>query len=124
MKSDILDREDVKIPVDDFYNKVLQDDMISFIFTETIDFIWEKHIPVMYNFWDSMLFHTAVYKGNPMLKHIALNSKIELTDERFDRWINLWESTIDKNFQGKNADMAKQKALMIRDLMVHKIRQN
>ncbi len=81
-------------------------------------------MPLMYDFWDSMLFHTAVYKGNPMLKHIALNNKIELTDERFDRWIQLWEETIDENFQGQKADFAKEKARMIRTLMVQKIRLN
>ena len=119
---DIQHREDIKILIDAFYKKVLQDDVIGFIFKETISFVWERHIPVMYDFWDSILFHTAVYKGNPMLKHMALNDKIELTDERFDRWIFLWEGTVDENFQGEKADMAKQKALMMRTLMVHKIR--
>ena len=80
MKADILNREGIKMLVDSFYKKVLKDDIIGFIFTDTVEFIWEKHIPIMYDFWDSMLFHTAFYKGNPMLKHIALNKKIELTD--------------------------------------------
>ena len=124
MKSDILNREDIKALVDSFYKKVLKDDLIGFIFMDTIEFIWDKHIPIMYDFWDSMLFHTAVYKGNPMLKHIALNKKIELTDARFDRWIQLWEQTIDENFQGQKADLAKEKANMIRMLMTQKIRLN
>lgn len=119
---DIVNREDVQTLVDKFYKKVLEDDIIGFIFKETINFIWEKHIPVMYDFWDSMLFNTAVYKGNPMLKHIVLNTKIQLTDERFDRWILLWEKTIDENFKGEKAALAKQKALMMRELMILKMR--
>ena len=120
---DIATREDVQLLVDRFYKKVLEDDVIGFIFKKTINFIWEKHIPTMYDFWDSMLFNTAVYKGNPMLKHIVLHAKIELTDERFDRWILLWEKTIDENFKGEKATLAKQKAIMMRKLMLHKIKQ-
>jgi len=120
---DIATREDVQLLVDRFYKKVLEDDVIGFIFKKTINFIWEKHIPTMYDFWDSMLFNTAVYKGNPMVKHIVLHAKIELTDERFDRWILLWEKTIDENFKGEKATLAKQKAIMMRKLMLHKIKQ-
>ncbi len=39
MKSDIINREDVKTLVDTFYKKVLKDAIIGFIFTETIEFI-------------------------------------------------------------------------------------
>jgi hemoglobin len=120
---DIVTREDVQKLVDEFYKKVLEDDVIGFIFKKTINFIWEKHIPTMYDFWDSMLFNTAVYKGNPMVKHIVLHAKIELTYERFDRWIYLWQNTIDENFEGEKATLAKQKAIMMRKLMLHKIGQ-
>ena len=120
---DIVTREDVQKLVDEFYKKVLEDDVIGFIFKKTINFIWEKHIPTMYDFWDSMLFNTAVYKGNPMVKHIVLHAKIELTYERFDRWIYLWQNTIDENFEGEKATLAKQKAIMMRKLMLHKIKQ-
>jgi hemoglobin len=77
--TDIQKKEDFKTLVDSFYKKVLIDDVVGFIFTEIIDFIWEKHIPVIYDFWESLLFHTATYKGNPMIKHINLNHKIKLT---------------------------------------------
>jgi len=122
MNRDLKNKKDVKHLVDEFYKKVLRDENIGFIFTETVAFVWEKHIPKMYDFWDSILFDKATYKGNPMLKHMALNEKIELTDERFDRWLALWKQTIESNFKGEIADKANQKAAMIAELMKYKIK--
>ena len=120
--SDIQDKDDIKILVDAFYKKVLEDEVIGFIFTQTVKFIWEKHIPTMYDFWDSTLFHTSIYRGNPMQKHIVLNDKIELTNHRFERWLSLWESTVDENFKGKKAKEAKEKARTIGEIMKYKIK--
>ncbi len=42
---DIQDPKDIQYLVDSFYKKVLQDDVIGYIFTEVVAISWEKHIP-------------------------------------------------------------------------------
>jgi len=122
MKTDIQNRSDIEHLVNVFYQKILEDPVIGFIFNESIDFIWDEHIPKIYDFWDSVLFHTATYKGNPMLTHIALNRKTKLTEKHFERWVKLWKETIEENFQGVTANVAYEKAILMKNLMLHKIK--
>jgi len=78
----------------------------------------------MYNFWDSILFGTMNYKGNPMIKHIEMNKKENLHKEHFDQWMKLWRETIDELFVGEKANEAKKRATSIAQLMQYKINQN
>lgn len=121
--TDIANRKDIETLIDTFYKKVINDDLISVFFTETVELDWKIHIPIMYNHWESVLFGNATYKGNPMIKHIELNAKKHLEPEHFDRWLTIWRNTIQENFSGKNADEAIQKAENIAELMKYKIYQ-
>ena len=122
-KQDIASETDIKLLVDNFYTKVIADPVIGFIFNEVIKLSWEKHIPVMYTFWSSILLGTASYSGNPMLKHVELNKAIKLTQQHFDRWLQLWESTVNENFNGPKALEAITRAKNIAGLMHLKIQQ-
>ena len=124
MKKDLGNIEDIKLLIDSFYKKVIVDPTISHFFTEVVKISWEKHIPIMYSFWDTVLFGTMTYKGNPMIKHIELDKKEHLNKEHFAQWIKLWEETIDDHFSGAIAEKAKQKAESIEILMLNKIEQS
>ena len=76
----------------------------------------------MYNFWEAALLDGNSYKGNPMLKHIAIDKIQKLEEKHFNVWIAEWDATIDEHFSGKIADQAKQKASMMKDLMLFKIK--
>ena len=104
MKKDIENIEDIKLLVDSFYKKVIPDKTIGYFFTEVVKFDWEVHLPIMYSFWDSILFGTMNYKGNPMIKHIEMNKKENLHKEHFDQWMKLWGETIDELFVGEKAN--------------------
>ena len=119
----IENRTDIELLIDKFYEKVVVDDSIGFFFNDVIKLDWNKHIPVMYDFWESTLFRLAKYKGNPMLKHIELNKKAKLNPEHFKRWLELWEQTINENFHGTIAEEAILKANQIGGLMKFKIEQ-
>lgn len=124
MKKDIENIDDIKLLVDSFYKKVIPDKTIGYFFTEVVKFDWEVHLPVMYSFWDSILFGTMNYKGNPMIKHIEMNKKENLHKEHFDQWMKLWGETIDELFVGEKANEAKKRAGSIGQLMQYKINQN
>lgn len=121
MKKDIHNREDIVLLVDTFYKNVALNKQIGPVFTDVAKVDWSHHLPKMYDFWESILFGKAVYKGNPMLSHIALNEQTPLQTEAFETWKNLFFQTVNDLFAGANADLIKQKAQSIADLMHFKI---
>lgn len=120
-KQDIKNRADVKLLVDSFYKKALLDKAIGHFFTEVIQLDLEKHMPKMYDFWETTLFHTANYKGNPLQVHLDLNHKSALEKPHFDRWLGLFNETVDELFSGEIANLAKTRALSIATVMQLKI---
>ena len=120
-KKDIKSHEDVKLFVDTFYRKVEADPVIGFIFTEIAKVDWSHHLPKMYDFWESVLFGKASFKGNPMEVHFKLNKVKALGEQEFKRWKSLFVQTIDQLFEGEQADETKKKASSIADLMQYKI---
>ncbi|RDC55463.1 group III truncated hemoglobin [Pedobacter chinensis] len=121
MKNDINCREDIILLVDTFYNKVQKNNKIGPIFTEVAKVNWAHHLPKMYDFWESILFGKAIYKGNPMLTHFALNNKTPLKETEFNTWKEIFFETVDELFTGQNAEIIKQKAQSIADLMHFKL---
>jgi hemoglobin len=118
---DINSRKDIEHLVNEFYAKVLKDDKIGFFFNKIADIDWEKHFPIMYDFWETILFDTMEYKGNPMTKHIVLSKKEPMTSEHFERWLMLWNETVNEHFIGNRATEAIKRAEMIAELMKFKI---
>ena len=75
----------------------------------------------MYDFWESVIFLTNKYVGNPMGVHIQLNERVKFTREHFHRWLQLFTGTVDALFEGKKADITKEKAFSIATIMETKI---
>ena len=123
MKKDISTPTDVKLLVDSFYKKVRNDECIGYIFNDVAHVDWDDHLPKMYKFWEFALLGTATYKGNPMMKHIALNAKEPLTETHFERWVELWEATIDRFYEGEIAIKAKERGQLMKTVMLVKMNQ-
>jgi hemoglobin len=114
---DIISPEDVKLLVDSFYDKVNKDDQLAPVFNNFAKVDWEKHLPVMYQFWESLLLGSMTYKGQPFPKHAIL----PVTQQHFKRWIELFIKTVNENFTGKKAEEAKQRARNIAMVFQHKM---
>lgn len=121
MKKDIGSRKDIELLVTTFYEKVKADDTIGYIFNEVAKVNWEKHLPVMFDFWENVLFYTGAYNGNPMIAHQQLHSVSPFTKGHFKKWEALFTLTVDELFEGNNAELAKQRALSISTVMQTKI---
>jgi hemoglobin len=120
---EIQTREDVELLIDEFYKLATKDELIGYFFTEVVKLEWEKHIPVMYDFWETILLDNIKYKGNPMLKHIEMSKKESMKPEHFERWLSLWEFTVQENFNGRKAEEAISRAKQIGGLMQLKVSQ-
>ena len=123
-KKEIENRKDIELLVDTFYEKVLKDETIGYIFSEVAKIDLAKHMPLMHDFWETTLFHKAIYKGNPMKVHLDLNIKIPLNKRHFDQWLWMFNETVDELFYGEKADLAKTRALSIATVMQIKIHQS
>jgi len=121
MKPDIKSRANIITLVDLFYSKVEKDSLIGPIFTNVAQVDWKHHLPKMYDFWESILFGKATYKGNPMLVHFSLKEKTQMQAKQFDTWKTIFFETVDELFKGTNAELIKQKAQSIADLMAFKL---
>lgn len=117
-KKDIKSIEDVQLLVNKFYEKVNNDDLLSWIFNDLSKVDWRTHLPVMYDFWSSILLGTKLYKGQPFDVHLYL----PVDKRHFDRWVNLFEKTVDENFSGPIADEAKLRANTISEIFQYKIK--
>lgn len=121
---DIQNRADIELLINKFYKKVLVDDTIGYIFKDVVHLDWDVHIPIMYDFWETILLGEVKYKGNPMIKHIQLSKQETLKKEHFDQWLQLWEETIRSLFLGSKSEEAIERAQSIGALMLHKINQD
>jgi len=117
-KQDITNRKDIELLVKTFYEKVMADQVLSGMFT---DVHWDAHLPVMYDFWENVIFHTGHYSGNPMVKHQLVHQKHPLTKEHFARWLTLFGETADELFSGLNTSTIKERAQSIATIMEMKI---
>lgn len=113
-RHDISNHDDVKVLVDQFYAKVNMDSLLAPVFAH-VD--WPHHLPIMYNFWSSVLLGDRSYSGNPLAKHLNL----KIGKEHFTRWLELFTRTVDEHFSGFNAKEAKNRAQTIADLFQHKM---
>lgn len=121
MKKDIQNRADIAMLINSFYEKVRKDETIGYLFNDVAKVDWVHHLPRMYDFWESMVFQTGSFSGNPMTAHIQLHSKSPLSAAHFAQWLHLFMSTADELFEGSNTELIKQKARSIAALMEAKI---
>jgi hemoglobin len=70
---------------------------------------WKKHLPMMYDFWENIIFLTNKYSGNPMIVHTHLNKLTPLTKEHFNRWINCLHKQLMNYLKGKKHRFQKKK---------------
>jgi len=120
---DITTREDIELLMKIFYKKLLDDNSISYVFTEVARINIETHIPVITDFWESILLHKNVYHNNTMKIHMDLNVKSPLSSQLFNIWLSHFNNTLDELFNGKVAELARQRALSIATVMQIKIAQ-
>lgn len=122
--SDLQTRADINYLLEVFYSQALNDPIIGHFFTEVVQLDLAKHLPRLGDFWEKILFGTAIYKGNPMLQHLHLNALSPMEAVHFERWLSLWTTTVHTHFEGEYADAAIQRAQQIGNLMQHKIKQH
>jgi hemoglobin len=108
--ADISTRSDVEDLVRAFYAKAMTDPMIGFLFTDVAKLDLESHVPVITDFWATMLLGEKSYGGGAFAPHVSLHRKAGLRAPHFERWLWLWRGTVDELYGGPIAEEAKAHA--------------
>jgi hemoglobin len=103
---EIENEADVHELVQTFYQKVMEDELISPFF-KRLNF--EEHLPKMEFFWRFVLLDEPGYTTSVTDKHMHMRLK----EEHFKRWILLFNQTLDELFIGEKVELAKQRAAII-----------
>ncbi len=121
MKTDISNKQDIVKIILIFYDRVKSDPVIGVFFSEVVQIDWDKHIPNLCSFWESVLFYTGNYSGSPINTHRGIHKKYKTQPKHFARWIELFNQVIDENYSGKNAEKMKNHSISIAKVMQKKM---
>lgn len=106
MVKNIQTYEDCLFLIEKFYDKLMVDDQIGHYFK---GLPLNIHIPKVTDFWAFILIDKPGYSNNMMQAH----AKLDLQPHDFERWLKLFHETIDQNFQGEKANLAKERSTLI-----------
>lgn len=120
--NDITTRKDIHVLVTSFYDKIRRDNMLGPIFNSKVK-DWDTHLNHLTTFWESNLFFSTKYFGNPLKAHVEVDQHIgnSITQEHFGHWLNIWIETIDDLYQGETAEKAKFRARKMSTFLYLKI---
>jgi len=120
-RADITGRTDIERLVNTFYGKVRADDLLGFIFNDVAKTDWSAHLPKMYAFWETMIFRSGGFVGNPLAAHARLVPLTTMGRPQFDRWLAIFTATVDELFAGENAERIKNTAADMANVIHAKI---
>ena len=103
---DIRSKQDVELLVDQFYDRVLKDELLAPYFSQ-LNF--SAHLPKMIHFWSFVLLDEPGYTTNVTEKH----ANMPLNKALFDRWVSMFSETVDSLYLGEKANLAKQRAAIM-----------
>jgi hemoglobin len=124
MKKDIQTRADIDLLMQRFYARAIADDVIGYIFTDVAKLDLEHHLPIIGDFWETLLFRKGDYSRhgrNPLEVHLDLNKRSPLLPEHFARWLVIFNETVDELFTGDVTAFIKVRAEAIAGRMLQSI---
>lgn len=107
---DICDRNDIDALLRRFYGRVLFDEMLAEPFRDIRVLGLESHLPVMCDFWETVLFGTKSYRNSVFRVHQKVDHRTPLSEKHFLRWLTMWITAVDELYAGPAAERAKVQA--------------
>ena len=106
---DLDSRERIADLVRDFYRDVAMDDLLGPIFAAAHD-DWPTHLATLTDFWAKQLLAEPGYDGNPLRAHAPVHARTPFGHAHYQRWLELFTATVDEQFTGPYAELAKHRA--------------
>src|SRR3954454_9654353 len=122
-EQDIATVADVERLVRRFYRAVIPDPVLGPIFGDFgVD--WAVHIPKLVDFWAGRLLDVPGYAGNAVAAHQPVLDRCPFGLAELERWLELWEDTVDELFAGEVAERAKARAHLAGDAIASLVRRH
>jgi len=96
-----------------FYRELVMDEVLGPIFEDVAEVDWSEHIPQLIDYWCRVLLGDQSYRGAILNAHRHVHDQLPFTAEHFDLWYGMFASTIDQQWSGPFADLAKAHAAKI-----------
>lgn len=122
-KPDLDSKEHIRQFVTAFYAELLKDPLLAPVFLDVADIDLSEHLPLICSYWEKLLLAKPGYNRHTMNIHRALHAKRPLTAVDFNRWLSLFAATLERLFEGPNADRARQVATQIAENMHRSVSQ-
>lgn len=106
--------------VEEFYQRARLDDRLGPVFDQHIH-DWDVHLGRMTDFWAAALLRSGRYSGRPVERHRAID---ELSGAHFQRWVELFESTVRDLCTPRQAEAFVVRAQRMREGMTKVLRLN
>ncbi len=123
MPYDSVDRATVESMVREFYTIVLKDDLVGPIFVRKLgndlkNDKWYEHLNTLYNFWMMMMTGEKNYWGDPFPPHVFIGP---LTEEHFERWLELFHEVVFRLFIPELAEKFYKKASTLAEQFIENL---
>jgi hemoglobin len=92
------------------YAVVVQDDVLGPYFSTDEGFVdWQALIGNVTDFWNHVLLFAPDYPIDPIERHRAVHQRRPFTAEALDRWLEIFDETVDTGWSGPNARRAQKR---------------
>lgn len=112
-KPDLDKRETIEEFVDRFYRRILSDSRLAPIFLDIAAIDLEVHLPHIKDYWCKLLLGERGYKRHTMNIHRQLHARQPLQADDFQRWLALFNATLDEHYAGEGSERARRVAAAI-----------
>ena len=108
-----LTKEHIEQLVTHFYQKVQADELLGQVFNDVAQVNWDEHVPLLCQFWSSVMLKSNEYHGNAYQKHVLIKQLTSIKEEHFMRWLDLFKQEAINYLPKEAAEEIMQKALLI-----------
>lgn len=109
MAGDINGIIDIEIFIDEFIKRLKKDKILATRLDIYINGRLKIETKTMYSFWNKLLFARGFFKGKPF-QHIP---EVVIEIKHYEKLIKYFKESIDENYSGVNAELAKSRAQSI-----------
>jgi hemoglobin len=117
-RPDLDSRELIECLVRDFYRDVAMDDLLGPVFAG-VHVDWSAHLPKLVDFWSWQLLGERRYDRNPLRAHQRVHARFPFDPAMYERWLELFDTTVDEGYAGPLAELAKQRARRMAGALQH-----
>lgn len=115
MAYEMIDRDNIREMVYEFYSLVLKDERLAPIFNRVLgdnlgNGKWHEHLERLDAFWLLVMGYPSDYKGDPTPAHAFIGP---LAPEDFERWLELFEGVVHRLYVPEIARKLYRKAQIV-----------